>query len=71
MSNAGLEDWVARSEMEYVDLAVKAASGLDRLDGLRRTMRDRLRASPLLDDAGFTRDVEDAFRKAWKGWCAR
>ena len=33
-------------------------------------MRDRMRASPLMDVAGFAREVEDAYRTMWRDWSA-
>ncbi|HVZ35551.1 MAG TPA: hypothetical protein VG963_24165, partial [Polyangiaceae bacterium] len=36
----------------------------------RRTLRARLLASPLLDHAGVTRDLEAAYREMWRSWCA-
>jgi protein O-GlcNAc transferase len=32
-------------------------------------MRARLAASPLRDEAGFTRDLEIAYREMWQKWC--
>jgi predicted O-linked N-acetylglucosamine transferase (SPINDLY family) len=42
---------------------------VDKLRELRRTMRDRLVASPLMDHAGFTRNLEGAYRRMWEAWC--
>jgi hypothetical protein len=36
---------------------------------LRVALRDRLRASAILDQAGFTRHLESLYRQAWQGWC--
>lgn len=41
-----------------------------RLAGLRRTLRDRMRASPLADYLGPTRRLEAAYREMWRAWCA-
>lgn len=34
-------------------------------------MRERLRASPLLDAQGFARSVEKAYLKMWEDWVAK
>jgi protein O-GlcNAc transferase len=67
---AGLPEWVARSEDEYVRIAVSLARAPERLAPLRASLRARLKASPLLDHAGVTRELEAAYRKMWQRWCA-
>jgi predicted O-linked N-acetylglucosamine transferase (SPINDLY family) len=47
LTNAGLGDLCAKTREEYVDIAVKLAAGQARRQGLRRELRDQLRASPL------------------------
>jgi hypothetical protein len=37
---------------------------------LHRSLRDRMVASPLMDEARFTRDLEQLYRMLWRGWCA-
>ncbi|MFH1604902.1 MAG: hypothetical protein ABIH03_13445, partial [Pseudomonadota bacterium] len=71
LGNAGLAHLVARSWEEYVDIALQLASDLPALAVLRATLRQRLRASPLLDAERFTRDLEALYRDAWRMWCAR
>ena len=36
---------------------------------LRRTMRSRMQASPLMDAPRFARNVEAAYRQMWRKWC--
>jgi predicted O-linked N-acetylglucosamine transferase (SPINDLY family) len=36
----------------------------------RRTLREQMRASPLMDAKRFARNVEAFYRDAWKKWCA-
>lgn len=69
LSNVGLESLVARSEQEYVDLAAELMRDAGRLASLRRELRARLEASPVMDASGFARDVESAFRQIWRTWC--
>lgn len=65
LHQVGLGDLVAASPGEYVALAVALAGDRERLRSLRATMRERLLASPLMDHAGFTRELEGALRAAW------
>jgi predicted O-linked N-acetylglucosamine transferase (SPINDLY family) len=67
----GLDDWVATTAEGYVRRALEHAADGARLAELRRTLRARLRASPLMDEAGFARCMEDAYRTMWRAWCER
>jgi protein O-GlcNAc transferase len=66
----GLDDWVAPSIDEYVQVAVERANDKEQLSELRRTLRPRLQASPLMDEERFVRDLEAAYRQMWREWCA-
>lgn len=69
LSNAGLGELVADSPDAYIRTAKDLAFDLPRLAALRAGMRDRLRASPLLQATRFTRGLEAAFRAMWRAWC--
>ncbi len=71
LTNAGLAHLVADSWEGYVDIVLRLATDLPALAQMRATLRDRLRASPLLDADGFTRDLESLYRDAWRKWCAQ
>ena len=71
MSNLGLRELVTHSDDEFVNIAVKLAADFPRLEGLRRTLRQRMRQSPLMDAARFARNIESAYREAWRAWCRR
>ncbi len=71
LTNAGLAQHVASSWEGYIDVALGLAADLPALAQLRAGLRERLRASPLLDAAGFTRDLEALYRDAWRNWCAQ
>jgi predicted O-linked N-acetylglucosamine transferase (SPINDLY family) len=70
LSNAGLPEWVASSEEEYVGIAVRLARDLLALSERRATLRTRMRGSPLMDAARFARDIEAAYGTMWERWCA-
>jgi predicted O-linked N-acetylglucosamine transferase (SPINDLY family) len=65
----GLDDLVAGTPEEYLSKAHALASDRARLSALRGGMRDRMSASPLMDVARFTRDLEGAYRTMWRNWC--
>lgn len=67
---AGLGGLVVDDPGTYLALAVRAATDPAFLDGLRAGLRERLQASPLMDEAGYTRAVEAGYRQAWRRWCA-
>ncbi|MBK9132677.1 MAG: tetratricopeptide repeat protein [Gammaproteobacteria bacterium] len=67
----GLEELVARDPAGYVRIATDLARDPARLDRLRREIPRRFDASPLRDEAAFTRDLEDAYRDMWHRWCAQ
>jgi len=64
LANAGLPELSAPSVAAYVAKAVEVARDTAWRTGLRRTMRERLRAHPLGDGRAFTRDFENA-ATAW------
>ncbi len=66
LHGVGLDDWVAPSEQAYVDIAVAKAADLPSLATTRSGLRQRLRASALMDEAGFTRRLEAAYRQMWE-----
>ncbi|MEO6975862.1 MAG: tetratricopeptide repeat protein [Gallionella sp.] len=63
--NAGLPDWIAADEDEYVAKAVAFSSNLDRLAALRAGLRQQVLASPLFDAPRFARNFEDALWGMW------
>jgi protein O-GlcNAc transferase len=69
LRNVGLEGLVAHDAPSYREAAAALASDTERLEELRRSLRQTMAASPLTDGAGFTRDLEGAFREIWQRWC--
>jgi predicted O-linked N-acetylglucosamine transferase (SPINDLY family) len=68
---AGLPEWIAHDEDEYLSLAAQWATDLPRLAALRATLRSRMKASPLMDVPRFARNIEAAYRTMWQRWCAK
>jgi predicted O-linked N-acetylglucosamine transferase (SPINDLY family) len=69
--NLNLPELIATSSPEYIDAAVRLAGDLNRLQALRAELRGRMLASPLLDAAGFARNLEAAYRQMWSRWCSQ
>lgn len=55
----GLPELSASNADDYVRIAVELANDREPLAHLRATLRERMRASPLMDVTGFTRQLED------------
>ncbi|HSD61071.1 MAG TPA: tetratricopeptide repeat protein, partial [Burkholderiales bacterium] len=65
LANLGLEQLVADSPDEYVAKAATLAGDAGALRGLAAGLRERMRASPLLDAAGLAAALECAYRQMW------
>jgi predicted O-linked N-acetylglucosamine transferase (SPINDLY family)/predicted Zn-dependent protease len=66
----GLEELVARTPGDFAAIAARLAADRPALAARRAGLRQRLDASPLRDEAGFARAMEDAYRAMWGRWCA-
>ena len=71
LKGVGLEGLVAHEARKFVEIARTLAFDRDRLQGLRETLRPAMASSPLTDGAGFTHNLEEAFREIWGRWCRR
>jgi protein O-GlcNAc transferase len=69
-SAIGLDRFTADTPERFVEIARAAAGDRSGLGALRAGMRDRLRASPLMDEEAFCRTFEAALRGWWTRWCA-
>jgi protein O-GlcNAc transferase len=68
LEGAGHPEWIAHSEQEYIDKAVALAADLPRLATIRTGLRAQTLASPLMDEPGFARKVETAYREMFTLW---
>jgi protein O-GlcNAc transferase len=71
LANVGLPELIASSEDQFIEIARELANNRARLKELRSTLRDRLRASPLMNFPQFARDFESALRQIWIGGIAQ
>lgn len=70
LRSAGLAELIASDARNMVQLAASLAADPVRLGRLSASLRDRLMASPVCDAAAFARQLEAAYRAAWRTWCA-
>jgi protein O-GlcNAc transferase len=68
LQSAGLTDWIAKDQDEFVAKAKAFASDLQALDGVRQGMRARVLASRLFDAPAFARELENAFHGMFSKW---
>ena len=68
---AGLPDWVASDEDDYISRALAHTTDINRLAHLRSSLRAQLLASPLCDAPLFALNLEKALQGMWQACCAR
>jgi len=69
LSNLGLGELAAKTPDEFVKIAVALATDRTRLTELHATLRQRMMQSPIMDGPRFSKNMESAYRQAWKNWC--
>jgi predicted O-linked N-acetylglucosamine transferase (SPINDLY family) len=70
LSTVGLTELVTNTPEDYVKTVIQLANNPNYLQFLRKTIRERLKQSPLLDGLSFTQELESVYRVIWKNWCA-
>ena len=68
LANIGFEELAAASDEEYVAKAVSLARSPELLPALHAQIEQRMRESPIMDAAGYVRDVEAAYQQIWQTW---
>jgi protein O-GlcNAc transferase len=68
LSRVGLQDFITQNEEEYVQRVLNAAQDLQGLNQMRQSLRERMSVANC-DPESITRNLEVAYRDAWKMWC--
>ncbi|MBI3442110.1 MAG: tetratricopeptide repeat protein [Proteobacteria bacterium] len=71
MSNLGLTDLICHTPEEYIATALRLSADLERLSALRKELRTRMAASPLMDAQRFTKNLEQTYLTMWQDWCLK
>ena len=70
LSQLGLKEWIVSSIDDYSNIAAALASDIENLKNLRRTLREKLQNSSLMNEKGFILKLETAYRRMWLNRCA-
>jgi predicted O-linked N-acetylglucosamine transferase (SPINDLY family) len=71
LSNVGLPELIAGTTDEYLAIALEWARDTTRLAAVRAGLRERMRASPVMDGPQYAVAVDAALRAMWQTWCGR
>jgi predicted O-linked N-acetylglucosamine transferase (SPINDLY family) len=67
LGSLGLQELIAQSTEGFVALCARLASDVEGLKTYRAGLRERMRASPLMDEESLTRAIEHAYQAMWIG----
>jgi protein O-GlcNAc transferase len=70
LSALGCREQATHSELDFVEQCRQLVADPARLAEQRAQLREHMRASPLMDGAGFAQSVEACYRRVWQAWCA-
>ncbi|MCE4223494.1 tetratricopeptide repeat protein [Methylobacterium sp. C25] len=70
LSAVGLQELIAETTAQYVDLVLALAGDPTRLRAIRSGLRERMFSSALMDPKRLAADIGDAFRAMWQRWLA-
>ncbi len=66
----GLTDWIANTEQEYIEIALKKSLNLKGLSKIRQRLKENFKLSAIGDPKVYTLAVEQEYRLLWREWCA-
>ena len=69
MQSLQMPELIAAGADEYVAINLRLAGDARWRSELRRTLRQCLAASPLMDASRFVADLEAGYRQMWRTWC--
>ena len=69
LTNVGLPELAAKDDHDFLETAAKLASDMPRLMELRSKLRQRLQASPLMEESGWAAGILNALRGLWVERC--
>lgn len=70
LAGSGLPGFAANSRQRLVEIA-EEWSDPHKLAERRKTLRQMVQSSPLMDTPRFARELESVYRDLWKSWCEK
>ncbi len=70
LSTVGMADFAAATPEDYIHIASYLDGNRELLAELRAGLRGHVAGSPLSDEVGFTRNLENIYREVWRKWCS-
>jgi predicted O-linked N-acetylglucosamine transferase (SPINDLY family) len=70
LTNLQLENLIAHTPEQYVEIAVQLANDVSQLSHLRSILRNHMEKSPLMDGRRFARNLESVYVQKWQEWCS-
>ena len=70
LSAAGVKEFAANNEEDFLRIAKELTGDFSRLANLRAGLRGKVARSPLTDAARFTKNLERQYLQVWDQWCA-
>jgi protein O-GlcNAc transferase len=69
LTTLGLPDLVAKTPEQYLNVALRLAVMVANMPNLRQDVRQSMLSSPMMDEVGQVRHLENAYRDMWRKWC--
>jgi protein O-GlcNAc transferase len=69
LTHVGMQDWMAETPEQYIELVRHFSIDKDKLAGIRKSLRDKVKSSALCDGKACTSEVEMKLREMWVKWC--
>jgi len=69
LSNIGISDLIAETPDKYIEITINLSKDLNKLQSLRKILRNMMECSPLTDSKQFTRNLERCYYNIWEDWC--
>ena len=66
LNEAGKDDWIAKDQANYIELAIKFAKDLKSLDTTRKQLRMNLKKSSLFNGKTFAEGFQESIKEMWR-----